>query len=121
MALMNKRLFDVYKSTLLTTAIFISFMSLEASQAQALAGSGNSGLEAGTTNGSGPGSSPTRVSAGAGRAASTHAPRACKKAIKMRYGKLLRSKPADPSNFGLLKSYTSHPHGRRWNSKQSGV
>jgi hypothetical protein len=108
-----KRTIDPAKLTLLTIAT-ISAITLGSSiQAFALSGAESGGATSSGLSGNGPAhTAVSRVNQ-----ASTSSAQTAMKPTKLRYGNLLRSKPADPSNFGLLKSYCNHSHRKRWSAK----
>jgi hypothetical protein len=108
-----KRTIAKYKLTILTIAA-LSSMSISSPSLAVTVSEAESGDAASSVP---TGSSPNHTAVPPTKQPAARAVRTAKKPVKMRYGNLLRSKPADPSNFGLLKSYCNHQHGRRWNAK----
>jgi hypothetical protein len=104
------RVSAIYKLSVLTVATSSAMSIWSPSTAVALSQADSGGAVNGASTGSG--TSHIAVSTSKQSAART-----VKKPFKMAYGNLLRNKPADPSNFGLLKSYCNHSRGKRWNAK----
>ena len=104
------RVITKYKLTVLTVATLSSISIWSPTMAVALSKAESGGAVSSVPTGT----NATHKAVSSARQSAVHTN---KKPFKMAYGNLLRNKPADPSNFGLLKSYCNHSHGKRWSAK----